>query len=61
MKTTENDFVDWVDAFMHIRSVFCGRCTEKCTEYRKLFCIEQFLYIVQNWDIARKEHEDEDL
>jgi hypothetical protein len=48
----ENDFTDWTEAYNHIRRVFCMRCEATCNPDRKAFCVEQFLYIVENWELS---------
>ena len=43
---------DWIEKYLHIRNVFCGRCEAECTKERKLYCVEQFLYIIEMWEIS---------
>jgi hypothetical protein len=52
----KNDFNNWTEAYNHIKKIFCGRCEFNCTEYRKMFCIEQILYIVEHWEISNDFH-----
>lgn len=42
----------WIDAYLFIKNRFCQRCEFTCNHERKLLCIEQFLYITENWEIA---------
>ena len=52
----QNDFQDWTAAYNHIRNVFCRHCETECTEKHRAFCVEQFLYIVENWEISNDNH-----
>lgn len=53
----ENDFQDWTEAYNHIRRRFCDRCEAKCSTERRMFCIEQFLFIAENWEVANGLHD----
>ena len=56
----KNNFETWLDAYLHIRNIFCGRCEIDCNEKRKLACIEIFLYIIEHWEyeneLAKKDN-----
>lgn len=46
-------FNNWIEVFSFIKKTFCERCEiNHCSNERYLFCIEQFLYIVENWEIS---------
>lgn len=45
---------EWINKYLHIRSVFCGRCEDECTEGRKLACIEMNLSIIELGEIAEE-------
>jgi hypothetical protein len=56
----QNDFHDWTEAYNHIRRRFCERCEAKCSSERRTFCVEQFLYIAENWEITNDYHHEND-
>jgi hypothetical protein len=43
---------NWTEKYLYVRNTFCERCDCRCNEKRKIFCIEQFLYIVEMWEIS---------
>jgi len=48
----ENKIFDWIEAYTVIKKIFCDKCNKECNKDKKLLCIEQFLYIVGNWELA---------
>lgn len=51
MASQKPEYREWPEVYCHIRDTLCGRCEFKCTETRRIFCIEQFLYITSHWEI----------
>jgi hypothetical protein len=48
---------EWVDKYLQVKTIFCNRCEAECNKKRKLFCIEQFLYIVELWELSNDNNE----
>jgi len=52
MLYVERNTGEWIDVYIDVRDKFCGRCDANCTPERKLYCIEQFLYITEMWELS---------
>ena len=49
----ENDlFFDWLEAYLLIKKIFCNKCSKICISEQKIICIERYLIITENWEIA---------
>lgn len=43
---------DWLEAYVVLKKLLCSECNRECNEHIKIICIEHFLMIVENWEIA---------
>jgi hypothetical protein len=54
----DGEHLTWMEVYLRIRREFCGRCEADCTAYRKAFCIEQFLWITEMWEVSNDPERD---
>ncbi len=47
----------WPDVYLFIRDSFCDNCEGECNVDKYLFCIDQFLYVTELWEISNDNEE----
>ena len=46
----------WIRKYLIIKRTFCRHCLSKCTRDHKLYYIEEFLKIIEDWEISDDYH-----
>ena len=47
---------EWIIVFTKLREYYCTRCDFACNPDRRVFCMEQFLRIAEDWEVVNDYH-----